>query len=1557
MAAAYEKAKIEIKAVAQKQLGIDLSVVSPLVDSEWPDFLQQIKTCVFRNEWEPGVLNYKDDAGADIAIPPHVNADRDEVIFKLHANIKNCYQVLVTKCEKHPVSALLKTIVIGDSRAVWKAITGHFVRTTAAGRAFATDKFYTSTMANTDTSLLDWIKTVNDLADSLETATRVTVPAGAKKHLLLSGLLPEFKLKKQMIQSQDKGDTLTLSECVDDLIDYAKEENLMDIKKGTSQRRNQSYYGQHDEEKGNGQSRNVQSKNVPQKKGFRENLATQQCKHWTAGTCVHGANCYRQHKGPGGCTANAPTAKTQKSTPLPTPSAPSLDCHFCSTTGHAMKDCPDFKRSVSMGHTKGQVMYAGDDSDGPAFSFPVMHEELPDNEEEEAHHPNTYFKILKVLFCSIMVAPIFYGFRRILKSCVPTILLLAVFAALASYALAAPAQSTSSYVRSSSYFNSDCKDSLELEWLADPGTNRFVTNNIKDFIPGTIVYSPLNVAVGGGTTTSPCAGSILVFSLDHNITIRCDDVILLPKCAKKLMPAYQFTKKGCTLEFGTEVHLRSKEGTPILSGPEIGGLFYFRAKTLQATKISSSDKNVVNATSLFGLLASESATNAGVDFPRRLLEAHWSYGHLQFDKLRKLLGLKKGNDPDCPICTIMKQKQAALADETKKVRSTRPCHRMHMDIGYTAGSDYIFALYVDDYARISYLDVLDSKSQSLEKWCELKHKLENEFMPWKFAIIFTDSEPLYFTPGWEQHCKDQGLEHEFSSRHKHGQNGVVERAMQTVGITFRCMMMTGNAPARCIPAALIFSNVIRNHSPTKANQGMTPLEKGQGCKLPINQRLLRGPLFCLVFAFVYETERIKHAPRGVACVYLGYDPRNNTYLVMEWKSGREYYTADLQFHKTVFPFRANPDRTLPSLNVWDDIAPHVTELIGPEEKVEQTESLRLADYANKQLRGEGKSQPASARLRLPSSQALKNIPDIDIAPDSSTLQSYHLGVDPAQVAATFVVQGYGPDPDSMEEAIQMEDGDQWILADISEKLSWDEREAVEIVPRSMAVSRGKRIFKAKRVFKKKFLPPDATHPEGKLEKYKVRLTIAAYTRMLTEGIDYADKHASTVRWSAIKMIIAIATKFDYDLVLLDISTFFLYGECKEEMYMEIPEGWGKDGKDADSGYIFRLKKTVYGLPQASNAAQKELKDAFSKKGEFRSTSGDDCVYVSTSWGKSNDDDSTKGYCVCGAHVDDIVAAVDSEGKEKLIKTLEAKFKITKKFNPTCITGVQIERVRGKNGWTKLHLTEYTANFLKEQKMEGARPVDTPMDPGTAKSLMELPQDEFTKESVKAYQEIMGSLIWLLRIRADLDFSVNLGSRFIRCASQKHIDLVRGRILRYLNGTVNYGLVFSPGRADWVLSGCSDADLAGDVKSARSTLSYNTQIGEFGCISSSSFLERKICTSTGQAESYAYARLCREVIWERNMLREMGFPQLKPTKIQTDNQGVLIQSEKSVNHSVAKHYRIAQAFIRQLVASGVVKGSDVRSGENSSDIGTKPLLSEPFIRHRLAIMGPQEPPLI
>ena len=247
-----------------------------------------------------------------------------------------------------------------------------------------------------------------------------------------------------------------------------------------------------------------------------------------------------------------------------------------------------------------------------------------------------------------------------------------------------------------------------------------------------------------------------------------------------------------------------------------------------------------------------------------------------------------------------------------------------MDVGFTQDKQYVFQLYVDDYTRETNLDVIDSKDQVLDQWIALKDHLEKAHYPSKFAFVKTDSEPLYQTAAWVEHCKDNNLEHEFSSRYRHDQLGVAERAMQTIGIAFRAMMFQGNAPAMDTADCLRHANVIRNESPSKANNGRTPREKAAGMKLPVNQRLLRGPLFCLVFAHVYEEERPKHARRGIACVYLGYDPINNAFLVREWESGQRYYTADVTFHPMTFPYRSNPDRLLSDLRQYDNFAPHIT---------------------------------------------------------------------------------------------------------------------------------------------------------------------------------------------------------------------------------------------------------------------------------------------------------------------------------------------------------------------------------------------------------------------------------------------------------------------------------------------------------------------------------------------------------------------------------------------------------------------------------------------------------
>ena len=81
------------------------------------------------------------------------------------------------------------------------------------------------------------------------------------------------------------------------------------------------------------------------------------------------------------------------------------------------------------------------------------------------------------------------------------------------------------------------------EWCSDSGTNRFVTNDVSDFVPSTIVDIDTTVAVGGGTVVSHQSGTVMVKSLDFDHIIHCKDVLYMPTCGKKLMPAHQFIKK------------------------------------------------------------------------------------------------------------------------------------------------------------------------------------------------------------------------------------------------------------------------------------------------------------------------------------------------------------------------------------------------------------------------------------------------------------------------------------------------------------------------------------------------------------------------------------------------------------------------------------------------------------------------------------------------------------------------------------------------------------------------------------------------------------------------------------------------------------------------------------------------------------------------------------------------------------------------------------------------------------------------------------------------------
>ena len=102
-------------------------------------------------------------------------------------------------------------------------------------------------------------------------------------------------------------------------------------------------------------------------------------------------------------------------------------------------------------------------------------------------------------------------------------------------------------------------------------------------------------------------------------------------------------------------------------------------------------------------------------------------------------------------------------------------------------------------------------------------------------------------------------------------------------------------------------------------------------------------------------------------------------------------------------------------------------------------------------------------------------------------------------------------------------------------------------------------------------------------------------------------------------------------------------------------------------------------------------------------------------------------------------------------------------------------------------------------------------------------------------------------------------------------------------------------------------------------------------------------------------LAKNLVWLWHLLHDLGFDHstIGPAEIMTDNQGVARQSNKFVNHAVAKHYRISQAYIRQLVGNLIMKVKEVPTDANPSDFFTKALNAALFTKHRAAIMGPQD----
>jgi len=146
--------------------------------------------------------------------------------------------------------------------------------------------------------------------------------------------------------------------------------------------------------------------------------------------------------------------------------------------------------------------------------------------------------------------------------------------------------------------------------------------------------------------------------------------------------------------------------------------------------------------------------------------------------------------------------------------------------------------------------------------------------------------------------------------------------------------------------------------------------------------------------------------------------------------------------------------------------------------------------------------------------------------------------------------------------------------------------------------------------------------DGNIIRYKARL-VARGDRQ-REFIHYNDTYSPVARMKSIRVLLALAAKMKMPIHQMDVKTAFLNADMDRDLFMKPPPNFQlPPGKD---DYVWKLKKSLYGLKQASRLWGDHLANTLSSLGFVRS-SADNCIWTRQRNGH---------YTYIGCYVDDLL---------------------------------------------------------------------------------------------------------------------------------------------------------------------------------------------------------------------------------------------------------------------------------------------------------------------------------
>ena len=210
-------------------------------------------------------------------------------------------------------------------------------------------------------------------------------------------------------------------------------------------------------------------------------------------------------------------------------------------------------------------------------------------------------------------------------------------------------------------------------------------------------------------------------------------------------------------------------------------------------------------------------------------------------------------------------------------------------------------------------------------------------------------------------------------------------------------------------------------------------------------------------------------------------------------------------------------------------------------------------------------------------------------------------------------------------------------------------------------------------------------------------------------------------------------------------------------------------------YVCKLYKSLYGLKQAPRAWFKRFTFHLLHVG-FTASLADSFLFIFKS-------SSTIIYLFF--YVDDIIVTGNSASQvDDLITALSQVFKLKDLGPLSYFLEIQISHTKYGISLTQ---SKYAFDVLHWFNMENSKIVKTP----SCSSSRLVPHSGILLSDPTVYRSMVGALHYFTFTRPNLAFNVHQLCQFMSKPTSVHLEVAK-HVLRYLRGTLNHGICFSPG---------------------------------------------------------------------------------------------------------------------------------------------------------------------